>query len=242
MEKLTNEILKYSSWKVTPEQSDRLQELAFGLGFEWNDHTSEVKHTQVENLYFDDDLFFASDEEYPRFERKEFKDWFKEEEDKEYPNPIPEYPKPVELPKGKLTYIEGTFAWAVEKMEKGEKLRRRNWTVPTYVSLDMLGGEDNYKFTCDMLNTINFVFSYYSVTARDWEIYEEKAESLSDKFVLPEVHVNDERKYTERCVKETVRNLKKDFCKMTDENNLMSSSMLTEINSIINKRFGEKLI
>lgn len=240
MEKLTNKILKNSSWEVNPKQSRRLQEIAFVFGFGWDDHTSEVKHTEVRNLFFEDDLFFASDEEYPRFKKMKFEDWFKEEEDKEYPNPIPEYPKPVELPKGKLTYIEGSFAWAVEKMEKGEKLRRRNWTVPTYVSLDMSEGEGNYKFTCDMLNTINFVFSYYSLTARDWEVYEEKVESLSDmEIYAPNVKTLG-RTHEEGLVfpKSDIKKAVKELLEFTQGDGIHDGS----VNHKIKELFGKKLI
>lgn len=79
MQELTNEILKNSLWIINSEQSKRLQEKAFELGYEWSDNTSEIKNLGFPRMYFEHDLFFVSGDVVPTekvFTERKFEDYF----------------------------------------------------------------------------------------------------------------------------------------------------------------------
>ena len=89
MKKLTREVLCRSKWRVTPEQSKRLQELAFELGFKWISETI-IKELDKPYLFFKFDKFTRQDSityvsenseqffiDYKSTERK-FEDYFEE--------------------------------------------------------------------------------------------------------------------------------------------------------------------
>ena len=134
---LTKEILTNSKWRVTPEQSRRLQEKAFELGFKWLSSSNlgiYVKCVDSKCLYFkskyifcDNGNYFYSDD-FPT-ERK-FEDYFE---------PINNdimaktavlmangiNPSEDNSSKAILISTKGTFMWAV-KQELENDVRRKS--------------------------------------------------------------------------------------------------------------------
>lgn len=63
MAEITKDFLKGTKIKVTPEQSEQVQKLAFGLGFKWADGSIEVSHTERPFMYLENSFRILADEE-----------------------------------------------------------------------------------------------------------------------------------------------------------------------------------
>jgi hypothetical protein len=86
MKIITAEDLANTKIRVTPEQSKKVQELAFSLGYDWWNGNKEAKHTDKTALFFGSDNEIEWDNE----------GWFKAEEDHKpitYADLFPEEPE-----------------------------------------------------------------------------------------------------------------------------------------------------
>lgn len=168
---LTKEILQNSKWRVNPEQSKRLQEKAFELGFDWRGYQKQKQSPSLLDakfLYFYLDTFQCGEletvfEDEKKIPERKFEDYFKDEaiiisEDisdiKSFKCEMRGHP--VETP--------GTFMWAVEQMKQGKRVRTGLFIEGLYCTLKNTRIEDN-------LGERSLDLSHFEAT--DWEIFEE---------------------------------------------------------------------
>jgi len=53
--------IRHCKIKVTPKQSERIQEICFANGICWHRKNKNIRHTDRPYLYVEDDIFYGSD-------------------------------------------------------------------------------------------------------------------------------------------------------------------------------------
>ena len=136
------------------------------------------------------------------------------------------------------------FKQAIEWLKEGKKVRRKKWksNIICGISDSVWDGKEHkrgiYFYDKDKIHiTINLKFSLKDFEATDWEIFEEKKESLSDKY---SEYYNG---FQLKDIKEKIQNAHRRIYEVINmEWGKGMEYVLSEVREIFKEEFGDKLI